>query len=337
MPSISVVMAAFNAEEYLEETLKSLLDQSFADFELIVVDDASTDGTGKILARCGDKRLRVLRNEHNGGVAFSANRGLEAAKGKYIARADADDVYAPERLRVQRDFMEANPETALCGGNLRYAGVAKGSLALPGDKERIKCHLPFYCTIMQTVSFLRADFVRKHNLRYDEGLAAASDYELWFRITHDLDAPCANLPLVLAQYRVHPASLSSSRALTQQAVAARVRRRHFEAWGISMTERREALHNMLYLNVPPETARDIAEMREWLLLLREMNALEPIYADIPWRAILARKFFDFAAKNLSLGPWALEEAVNFPDHALARIPSANVDRLRRKALEQSTG
>src|ERR1039458_5312287 len=114
-PAVSVIMPVYNGEKFLRTAVDSVLWQTFEDWELVVVDDASTDSTPDILADYRDPRIRVLRNETNRKPAACANRGLAGASGRYIARLDADDVWLPDRLAVQLRYLEAHPEVTLVG------------------------------------------------------------------------------------------------------------------------------------------------------------------------------------------------------------------------------
>lgn len=120
MPTVSVIMSAFNAEAFLREAMDSILAQTFCDFELIVVDDASTDRTAEVLAEYSDSRIRVIRNPSNVGVGVARNRGLRLARGKYIAVHDADDASVPDRLAQQVAYFEAHPEVGLIGSTAFY-------------------------------------------------------------------------------------------------------------------------------------------------------------------------------------------------------------------------
>jgi len=114
MPAISVLMSAYNAEKYISESIESILNQTFNDFEFIIINDGSTDNTEKIIKSYNDKRIKYISQE-NIGVSKSLNRGLKIATGKYIAKLDADDVSYPERLEEQFKFMENNPTYVVCG------------------------------------------------------------------------------------------------------------------------------------------------------------------------------------------------------------------------------
>ncbi len=112
-PEISVVMAVFNHERFVVQAVESVLNQSITDFEFIIVDDGSSDGTSTILDTCHDPRIVRLRNESNIGLTRSLNRGLQAVRGSFIARQDADDISLPDRLERQVAFMHEHPDVGL--------------------------------------------------------------------------------------------------------------------------------------------------------------------------------------------------------------------------------
>ncbi|EKD89877.1 MAG: WbfO protein [uncultured bacterium] len=114
-PSISVIMAVYNGMPYLQEAVKSILDQSYKDFEFIIVNDASTDGTLKYLKSLKDKRIQIINNPKNLGLALSLNRAIEKSKGAYIARMDADDISLTNRFKMQMEYLVANPKIDICG------------------------------------------------------------------------------------------------------------------------------------------------------------------------------------------------------------------------------
>ncbi|MBW2258128.1 MAG: glycosyltransferase family 2 protein, partial [Deltaproteobacteria bacterium] len=111
-PKVSVVIPVYNRERYIGQAIDSILSQSFRDFELIVVDDGSSDGTPAVVERCGDPRVRLVRHETNQGIPRTRNRGLLEARGEYVAWLDSDDVALPQRLRVQVDVLDRSPGIA---------------------------------------------------------------------------------------------------------------------------------------------------------------------------------------------------------------------------------
>jgi len=119
-PQVSVIMPAYNAEKYIGEAIESILNQTYKDFELIIVNDASTDSTGSIIKTYAEKdeRIVVLENEQNLNIAGSLNRAISAAKGEFLARMDADDIALPERLEIQSKAMQENPKVAVVGNDI---------------------------------------------------------------------------------------------------------------------------------------------------------------------------------------------------------------------------
>ena len=119
-PFISVIMSVYNAEQFLREAIDSILNQTYDNFEFIIIDDASTDSSNAILRSYNDHRIRVHLNKENSGLTKSLNIGLALAKGTYIARQDADDVSYPERFQRQLDFFQANPGLDIAGTQATY-------------------------------------------------------------------------------------------------------------------------------------------------------------------------------------------------------------------------
>ena len=338
-PAISVVMPVYNGERYLEETLRSLLSQTFTDFELLIIDDGSTDATPDIIERAADARIRYLRNERNMGISYSANRGIEESRGKYMARADADDIHLPHRLAVQWEFMEQHPEIAVCGGLLDMFDAAKGVYPLPEEPEVIKAHLAFYCSLAQPSSFFRKDFLIRNVVRYDQSFIAAGDLDLWYRITHNYGGLLANIPQVLVLYRVHEHSISRTAEGKQSNAASFTRCRHFEEWGIALTDAQRKLHHRICFNQSPLDKETVEAIKNWFILLKKQNEESPRYAPLPWKTVLARKFLMIVQHNLELGPWVCRQLQSYPDIALLELSRKDMQllmSLSEKALRQKT-
>lgn len=210
-PRVSILLPMHNAARFLRPALDSILAQTFGDWELIVIDDASTDDSLSIVRDYDDNRLRLLRNENNVGIAASLNRGWDDARGELIARMDADDISLPERLAKQVSYMQAQPDVAVCGA-LALDIDEQGELVAP----RIVPHGRFVqlffwrpSPIIHPLAMIR----NRAEWRYDAGVQTAQDFDLWLRIgrRHRLD----NLPEVLLHYRVHPGSVSARRGSEQ--------------------------------------------------------------------------------------------------------------------------
>jgi hypothetical protein len=231
-PRVTVLMTVFNGERHLGEAVDSVLGQSFDDFELLIVDDASTDGTSAILGALTDPRVRVVPNAQNLGLTRSLNRGLALARGDLIARHDADDVSEPERLARQVAFLDAHPDAALVGSCYRKiddSGAPLGDRALPLDHDRIRWALHFYCPFIHSAVVFRADVIQALG-GYDETFVYAQDYDLWSRVAaaHRV----ANLAEMLVRYRIGAATLTATIG-EQSGEVPRVAARNIEALGVA--------------------------------------------------------------------------------------------------------
>ncbi len=206
-PAVSVLLPAYNAEAYLKEAIESILSQTFKDFELILLDDGSTDNTVKIAESFDDERIKIVRNSHI-GLSCALNEGIKLAAGKYIARMDADDIACPERFQTQVEFLEANTDISIVGSLVKtfpvervdYSYFAKGS-------ENIKIMLLLRCMLVHpSVMFRKSDFVN-NNLYYNPDLKqGGEDYDLWVRASKVLKIE--NIEKVLLNYRKHNAQVS---------------------------------------------------------------------------------------------------------------------------------
>jgi hypothetical protein len=235
-PQVSVVLPVWNAERYLAGAIESVLAQSFADFELLVVDDGSTDGSAALIRRYRDRRIRRILNEKNLGVTRSLNLGLELARGRYVARMDADDLCAPERLERQVAFLDAHPEVALVATRARWidaAGAQIGIIDTPADGETLRRRLRRNNWIVHGTVMMRAEAVRALG-GYDESMERSQDYDLWLRISER--HPVAALSEVLYTWRDHGAGVSRRHVEQQKEAADRARLAARRRWCSALVE-----------------------------------------------------------------------------------------------------
>jgi cellulose synthase/poly-beta-1,6-N-acetylglucosamine synthase-like glycosyltransferase len=194
MPRVSVVMPVYNVERYVGEAVGSVLNQTFRDLELIVVDDGSADRTAAIVEGIGDERVRLIRAEHQGYVA-ATNRGLELATGELVARADGDDVYDPRLFQRQIEVLDANPRTAAVGAWARQFGGEQQWWQTPSDPKGIRIFLRRGCALVQPVMMRASVFHEVGGLRP----VAWEDWDLWIRMAARYDL--RNIPEVLVMIR----------------------------------------------------------------------------------------------------------------------------------------
>jgi glycosyltransferase involved in cell wall biosynthesis len=210
-PAVTVLMTVFNAGRYLEPSIRSILRQNFRDFEFLIIDDCSTDGSGELAETWArkDPRIRVIRNAANRGQTECLNQGLAHARGRWIARHDADDLAHPARLALQHQLTQSAPEIVLLGSNGRIIDEHDkliGLLDAPLSQEGISWTAPFLNPFMHTSVMFRADVIRDEFGGYDNSYRIAQDYELWTRVISKHRS--ANLPQRLVCYRHLPTSMS---------------------------------------------------------------------------------------------------------------------------------
>ncbi|QHI28055.1 glycosyltransferase [Acinetobacter haemolyticus] len=179
---VSVVLPAYNAELYLREAIDSVLAQSFTDFELIIINDGSIDKTEDIILSYNDSRIVYVKNEKNLGLIGTLNKGMSLAKGKYIARMDADDICFPQRFAKQVDFLEKNQEYVICGAAAYrfYDHISDGKAFNPPlNDENIRVRLFFNSAFIHPSVMFRTDVIRDHHLRFSDDYKYAEDYFFW--------------------------------------------------------------------------------------------------------------------------------------------------------------
>jgi glycosyltransferase involved in cell wall biosynthesis len=241
VPRITLLMPVFNGEKYLREALDSLLQQTFSDFELLVIDDGSSDGSADIVRSYRDSRIRFEQNERNLGLITTLNRGLDLARGEFIARMDCDDISLPNRLERQIRFMEEHPEVGVIGTwfeKIRDNGTI--TVKIPADDATIRFFLIFDNAFLHSSILLRRSLLERHGLRFDADFPYAEDYEFWVRCASYTQV--ANIPEVLVRYRDHSENTSNRFRKEQNSTADRVRRRHLAALGLHPDEAELALH-----------------------------------------------------------------------------------------------
>lgn len=204
MPKISVIMPVYNAERYIKIAVDSIINQTFKDFELIVIDDKGTDDSIKIVEEISDSRIRILHNEKNCGIAFSRNRGITEAKGEYLALMDDDD-YAPDyRLEMENRFLDAHKDVAVVGGARHIIDeknniVKYNSSLMIHNPKRVRAELIFHDVIPNGSSMMRKKFIQDNGIQYKDNMYGMEDYHFWVQCS--LYGNIVNLSDVLLYWR----------------------------------------------------------------------------------------------------------------------------------------
>lgn len=226
-PRVTVLMSVYNGEAYVGSAIESILNQSYTQFEFLVVDDGSRDSTPDILARYRDRRLRVLRLDRNAGLSAALNAGLRLVKGEYVARQDADDISEQSRLEKQVRFLDGNPSVAVlgtCGIAIDEDGSYVCPVCKPEHAASVLWESLFDNPFLHTSVMFRKDYVWDKLGGYDEGISYCQDYDLWCRALAERAG--RNLPVSLVRWRVHRRSMTEQMREVGEVEAQRITQCH---------------------------------------------------------------------------------------------------------------
>lgn len=264
-PAVSVLMAAHNEERYIQEAIRSVLSQSFPDFELILIDDASTDGTAEKIAAFSDQRIKVIRNATCLGLTQSLIVGMAMAKGSLIARLDADDVSAPQRFDQQVTAFRKNPALGLLGSQatcIDPAGIPCGSRYVPSSDLAIRWRSLLDTPFIHPSVMFRSDIYARAG-GYNPEFHTAQDYDLWRRILPLCQV--GNLTSKLISYRLCPEAVTQTKRQQQLDNHDRISARILSDNGLDQI-------------VPPESQADLRTLFAGGAKVVERRKISPLVA-----------------------------------------------------------
>ncbi len=213
-PLISVILPNFNGMPYLKLAVDSIISQTYTNFEFIIIDDGSNDNSLEYLNRLKEKRIKLINNKTNLGIAKTLNKAIELSRGKYIVRMDSDDIAYPNRLEIQLQFILSNQEISLCGtwaGKINKKGQRVGVIKYPISHKIIKKVLPYYNPVIHPSWMVKKEVYEKLH-GYKNGYNGAEDYEFLLRAKNQFRI--ANVPKILLKYRTSSQSQSRVRIKT---------------------------------------------------------------------------------------------------------------------------
>lgn len=255
-PLVSVIIPCYNTEKYVEQAVRSIMEQTYTNLEILCCDDCSTDGTFAILQKLAaeDSRVKLFKNETNQKIVKTLNFLVSESSGEYIARMDADDISLPERLEKQVLFLQKNLNVGFCGCNAFHINEADkiiGKSHLPKSSDDTKLFLPYYSTFYHPTVMACAK-IFKQNL-YNENFLYAEDYELWCRLIFEKGIRGANLGEYLFKYRINRQGISRKNAERQ--VCATVRA--IDKYVVMPVEESEFHKNIFFLHEHPVEKKEI--------------------------------------------------------------------------------
>ncbi len=276
-PQVTVFIPVYNRAAYVGQAIESILGQSYADFEVLLVDDGSTDDSVAVMRSYDDPRVRVVQNEKNLGLPHTRNRGLELARGEYIALLDSDDISLPDRLACQVAFLDAHSDYAEVGAWSQAMDASGQPLRKvkiqPTSAEETRATLLFRCAIKNRSVMGRTAMMRELGYRVD--FPRCQDYDLHVRLAER--HPLGNIPRVLVLGRMHPQQWTGSTTALGNAAKMRIMREQLERMGVAPSEDDLWGHLLLAHDSAegPGRSVDAAYLDwadDWLVGLRRANA-----------------------------------------------------------------
>ncbi len=292
-PKVSFIIPVYNAERFVVEAVRSVLDQTFGDFECLLVYDPSSDGTLPLLRSLAreDSRVRVVRNREGKGVLGARNTGIRLAGGTYIAMMDADDVSLPRRMETQVGFLERHPEVGLVGSsNFSIYPDRDVFQGRPRSHDHVAAWMLFANVICNSsVLFRRAVLPRGRAFR----VYPCEDYDLWLRLS--LKTRLENLPEPLVRYRIHEGQSSVANADADRNTADRLRLGQLRALGFRVGREEEGSHAAICPPFRSPRPELLPGIRKWLLDLIGQNRSLKALREPALRQVARELFFQYCA------------------------------------------
>lgn len=314
-PAISIILPVYNCGPYVADTVQSLLDQTFTDFELIIVDDGSTDNSWEEICKFTDPRIIALQNEVNKGKIFSLNRGLDQFRGDYYATMDGDDIALPTRLQKQYDYLESHPEVTMVTSYLEIFGPAvsqrfgeENLLKAPHDPVESHIRLLFTNVHYHNNNLIRGSWIRENNIRYRPQDTWIEDYEIWVRLTR-LGGIIHTIPEPLVKYRIHGDQMCLANGREMRAETKRIVLEQLGYLGLTPNEGEYACHMAIgVLKVFRMPGARWSDVQRWAEKLKAANRTKQIYPQQRFD-----QFIDSQLQKLAPDYLAYEESLTLRD------------------------
>lgn len=274
MPKISAIMALYNTPyHFLEATIRSIIEQTFKDFELIVIDDASTIEYNLFFEKFKDNRIKYFKLDKNAGPGHARNEGIKKAQGEYIAIVDSDDIYLPDRFKVQTDFLDKNQEISLISCAFKQSNNGKIS-SIVENNEDIKIFMLFNSPFVNPAIMFRKNVFAENNLYYPENINFGEDYELWIDSMF-AGLKMANLKDVLMIYTRRKGQLSREKSEKQADILKNLYKKILSKMGIDATNEDLDLHHIIYSENFEAIPED--KIQNWFNKIIEANKTSQIF------------------------------------------------------------
>lgn len=302
-PLVSVNMAAYNAEKYISEAIQSVINQSYQNWELLIINDCSTDNTAKEIEKFKDERIKVFHNNQNEGIVYTRNRALHYSQGKYVSVLDADDIYLPEKLKTQVDFLEKNNDYAMVGSAFRFLFQETEKLSETtcwyAKAEYFPAILLFNNFFVHSSTMFRTQLAK--DILYKplvKGCAPGEEYQLFVEFARTLKI--YNINKELMYYRQHAVSISKVREDKINEYIDIIVLNQLKRLGIEPSANELKLHKSIRFAFDHLTIEDIKSIKKWIHFLIQKNKEYKIYNSF-FEEYLAVKWYEIARLNAEIG------------------------------------
>lgn len=275
---VSVLMPVFNGAKYLRESIDSILNQDFSDFELIIINDGSTDESAHIIHSYTDSRIKLINNEQNLGLIATLNKGIKLCRGEYIVRMDADDICLKDRIKTQVSFMDKNLQIGASGSFYKMLRYNKSIIFnLPVQPKELKAFLFFNSPIPHPAAIIRKSILIKHNITYNPIYKHAEDFRLWLDISMHSELANINKPLLL--YRVHENQITGNATFSpdKKNSLSLIRNEQLKKLSIQPSVDELNIHAIICDGTKFESKEQIAIADAWLTNMKKKNDEHVIY------------------------------------------------------------
>ncbi len=301
-PRVSVVMPVYNGEKYIQDAINSILNQTFADFELLIIDDGSTDGSVSVVKSYQDPRIKLIKNKRNLGLSETRNRGIKESQSEYIAWLDCDDISTPTRLEKQVNFLENNLEIGLCGTWIRKFGDKNIEVRYPLEHDLLRSLLFFKNPIATSSVLVRRNIIQNNNLFFNSAFDPAEDYHFWERLSRN--TKIANIPEFLTLHRIHHEQVSRANGgkLSSENAIRRINIMQLEYLGLQHCKEEEyVIFENFRSRMQASKVTDLYNIIQLLNKIRFANKKTCAYPEPYFSKLLAKDFFLICYKSSHLG------------------------------------
>jgi len=278
MHKVTIVLPVYNGEKYVAETIQSILKQTFTDYELLIIDDASTDGSKSVISSFTDSRIKYIKNETNLGSIGAPLKGMKMSQSEYIARVDQDDIWLPTKLEKQMLIMDSNPAIGICGTSIELFGNKMGVRIFPLTNEHLKVGFLFFCCMSHPSVVFRKSFLIQTGVTYNEDYRLADDYKMWIDCI-DL-TQIYNIPEPLVLYRQHDEQICSPTNFHKQfLVQNRIRLEMLERISSNFSQEEKDFHINQFVDGKIRSIDDYKKFKKWVNRICLQNEKSGRYID----------------------------------------------------------